>query len=51
VARLQVTLGAQRVRRSTDAPRTLGSHLEARHRALQQVSRFISPYREPDALP
>jgi len=51
VARLQVTLGAQRVRRSTHAPRALGSHLEAGHRALQQVSRFISPYREPDAPP
>lgn len=49
MARLQIALGAQRVRRSTDAPRAFGSHLEAGHRALQQVSRFISPYRESDA--
>ena len=51
VARLQVALGAQRVRRSTNAPRALGSHLEAGHRALQQVSLFISSYRESDAPP
>lgn len=49
MARLQVALGAQRVRRSKNAPRALGSHLEAGHRALQQVSRSISPYRETDA--
>lgn len=39
VVRLQVALGAEGVRRGTHAARTLRPHLEARHRALQQVSR------------
>lgn len=38
MVRLQATVGAQRVRGGAYAPCALGSHLEARHRSLQQVS-------------
>ncbi|KAE8749185.1 hypothetical protein FOCC_FOCC004092 [Frankliniella occidentalis] len=38
MVRLQAALGAQGVRRGADAPRAVRSHLEARHRAVQQVS-------------
>lgn len=37
VVRLQVALGAARVRRGAHAARTLRPHLETRHRPLQQV--------------
>lgn len=39
VVRLQVALGAEGVRWSAHAARALRPHLEAGHRALQQVSR------------
>ena len=46
MVRLQVALGAQRVRGGAHAARAVGPHLEAGHRVVQQVSSVMS-----DVLP
>jgi len=47
LVRLQTAVGPSRVRRRRDAARSLGPHLAARHRALQQVKTHLVIYEAP----